>query len=78
MTKENEIVSMLETLLTRQGLSTANLNASAHLYEEGIGLDSLGAAELSAMLETQYGKDPYTAGQVPQYVSDLVSFYENP
>lgn len=76
MTTENEIIAMLDALMTRQGLPTDGLNASAHLYEDGLGLDSLAAAELSAMLETKFGKDPYSAGQIPQFVSDLVSFYE--
>jgi len=46
------------------------------LWGEGIGLDSLEAAELSAMLEDEFGSDPFSAGgDLPEKVSDVVAFY---
>lgn len=50
------------------GLDTA-------LYADGIGLDSLETAELSAVLEDELGSDPYSAEQMPQTVGEIVSFY---
>ena len=32
------------------------------LWGDGLGLDSLEAAELSAMLEDEFGSDPFSAG----------------
>jgi acyl carrier protein len=75
MTIESEVSSIIKTILKHQGLPDANLELSSQLYEDGIGLDSLCVAELSTMLEKTYGKDPYTAGQLPQTVSDIVNFY---
>jgi acyl carrier protein len=47
------------------------------LYGEGLGLDSLETAELSAMFEDELGSDPFsTRGQMPQTVGDVMAFYE--
>ena len=46
------------------------------LFGEGLGLDSLEAAELSAMLEDTFGSDPFSAGgELPETVGDVLSFY---
>ena len=46
------------------------------LWGEGIGLDSLEAAELSAMLEDEFGTDPFSAGgDLPEKVGDVLAFY---
>jgi acyl carrier protein len=46
------------------------------LWGEGIGLDSLEAAELSAMLEDEFGSDPFSAGgDLPEKVGDVLAFY---
>lgn len=47
------------------------------LYAEGIGLDSLETAELSAVLEDELGRDPFSEGQTPQTVGDIVAFYDD-
>ena len=46
------------------------------LWGGGLGLDSLEAAELSAMLEDTFGTDPFsTDGDLPERVGDVVAFY---
>jgi acyl carrier protein len=50
------------------------------LYAEGLGLDSLDAAELSAQLEDEFGSDPFTAAlqagdELPETVGDVVAYY---
>lgn len=46
------------------------------LWGDGLGLDSLEAAELSAMLEDEFGSDPFSAGgEMPESVGDIVAFY---
>jgi len=46
------------------------------LWGDGLGLDSLEAAELSAMLEDTLGTDPFTASSdLPETVGDVVGFY---
>jgi acyl carrier protein len=47
------------------------------LWGDGLGLDSLEAAELSAMLEDELGSDPFSAGgEMPERVGDIFAFYE--
>jgi acyl carrier protein len=46
------------------------------LWGGGLGLDSLEAAELSAMLEDTFGSDPFsTEGDLPERVGDVVAYY---
>ncbi len=45
------------------------------LYSEGIGLDSLETAELAAVLEDELGTDPFSEGQTPQTVGEIIEFY---
>jgi acyl carrier protein len=50
------------------------------LYAGGLELDSLGAAELSAHLEDEFGSDPFTAAltagdDMPETVGEIVAFY---
>jgi acyl carrier protein len=57
------------------------LSDQMSLYAEGLGLDSLDAAELSAQLEDEFGSDPFTAAlqagdDLPETVGDIVGFYE--
>jgi acyl carrier protein len=53
------------------------------LYADGLGLDSLEAAELSAQLEDEFGSDPFTAAlqdgrDLPETVGDILAFYRVP
>jgi acyl carrier protein len=49
---------------------------STPLYAEGIGLDSLETAELSAVLEDEFGRDPFSADTMPQTVGDILDFFD--
>jgi acyl carrier protein len=51
------------------------LSPEQSLYGEGIGLDSLETAELSAVLEDEFGEDPFAADEMPQTVGDILAFY---
>jgi acyl carrier protein len=55
--------------------SGAEVEPSTALFADGLGLDSLETAELSAMLEDEFGTDPFSQGQMPDTVADLVAFY---
>ncbi|HZC73367.1 MAG TPA: hypothetical protein VE442_21910 [Jatrophihabitans sp.] len=46
------------------------------LFADGIGLDSLETAELSAILEDEFGRDPFNTETMPQTVGDIVDFYD--
>ncbi len=75
MSIENEIVEIIRTIRKHQGHRDDAFQLDSPLYDDGIGLDSLCVAELSAMLEKAYGSDPYTSGVLPRTVRDIVSFY---
>jgi acyl carrier protein len=45
------------------------------LFAGGIGLDSLATAELSVVLEDEMGSDPFSEGQMPQTVGEILDFY---
>lgn len=45
------------------------------LFAEGLGLDSLETAELSALLEDDLGTDPFSAGELPQTIAEILDFY---
>jgi acyl carrier protein len=46
------------------------------LYADGIGLDSLETAELSAVLEDEFGRDPFSSDTMPQTVGDILDFFD--
>lgn len=52
------------------------LELDTPLYADGIGLDSLEAAELSALLEDEVGSDPFTSVEMPQTLRDILGFYD--
>lgn len=54
----------------------AEFDRTTALFADGLGLDSLETAELSALLEDEYGKDPFSSDTMPQTVGDIVDFYD--
>ena len=54
---------------------TAEVEAGTGLFADGLGLDSLETAELSAFLEDEVGTDPFSEGLLPQTVGELLDFY---
>ncbi len=53
-----------------------DIDLTTSLYGDGIGLDSLELGELGAVLEDEYGSDPFGAGLEPETVADIVAFYD--
>jgi acyl carrier protein len=72
---ESDVYGILTTILKHQGLPVIEIQLSSELYDNGIGLDSLCVAELSAMLEKKFGRDPYTSKVLPSTVQDVIDFY---
>jgi acyl carrier protein len=56
----------------------AELAPDTLLYADGIGLDSMETAELSALLEDEFGTDPYSSDEMPQTVGEILAFYDSP
>jgi acyl carrier protein len=70
------VMSIISQFLDRLEKSHGELTDETPLYAEGLGLDSVEAAELSAILEDEFGTDPFSQGEVPETVGDIISFYE--
>lgn len=70
------VVRIVEGLLASadKGGVVVTLGVALH-GEEGLGLDSLQTAELSAVLEDVFGTDPFSEGQLPETVGEIVDFY---
>lgn len=66
----------------RKFLVRANKDVDAgvetSLFADGLGLDSLETAELSALLEDDLGTDPFSVGELPQTIAEILDFYEDP
>lgn len=72
----DSIIKIVESLLEGSEKAGTAVAADSRLHgEEGLGFDSLQTAELSATLEDQFGTDPFSEGQMPETVGDIVAFY---
>ena len=65
----------LASFLARTDRSGVEVTPQLQLVGEGLGLDSLELAELSALLEDELGSDPFSQGEMPQTVGELLDFY---
>jgi acyl carrier protein len=76
-TDHSAVQHVIETFLERAQKTVGGFTASTGLWGEGLELDSLEAAELSATLEDAFGSDPFSsAEEMPQTVGDILAFYE--
>lgn len=74
--KQDSIVALIQSLLERSDKGDVAVTLDSTLHgEDGLGLDSLETAELSALLEDEYGTDPFGAGLMPETVAEIVAFY---
>lgn len=70
-----DIEQTVVTFLTRLDKMRDDFDADMPLYADGVGLDSLETAELSALLEDDHGSDPFSTGQMPQTMGEIQAFY---
>jgi acyl carrier protein len=75
-TEQDEVHTVVGAFLERTDKGAGGWTEDSGLWGDGLGLDSLEAAELSAMLEDEFGSDPFsTGGELPETVGDIVRFY---
>lgn len=72
---QGSILKMIQSLLERANKGDVTVTMDAPIHGEGLGLDSLETAELSAILEDEFGTDPFGAGLMPETVGEIVAFY---
>ena len=73
---EKTVLRSIRSLLKRRKDAPPEVDMDVDLYED-LMLDSLETAELSAVLEDDLGKDPYSEGQVPRTAAEIVEFYDS-
>lgn len=71
---EKTVVSAVRSLLKRRK-ERVEVSLDADLYDD-LGLDSLEVAELSASLEDDLGSDPYSEGEIPRTIAEVIDFYK--
>lgn len=75
-TEQTKARQIIVELLERANKGVDGWTDETPLWGDGLGLDSLEAAELSAMLEDELGSDPFSAGgDLPERVGDVLAFY---
>jgi acyl carrier protein len=73
---QDKVRALIGDFLARANKGADGWTDQTPLWGDGLGLDSLEAAELSAMLEDEFGTDPFSAGdEFPETVSDILAFY---
>lgn len=78
-TDQSKAREVITEFLKRTGKHQDALTDDLGLYGDGLELDSLEAAELSAMLEDELGSDPFTSGSTTlETVGDILAFYAAP
>ena len=76
MAQTAEVFETIQLFLKRVKRDTSEVDASTSLFGDGVALDSLETAELSAMLEDEHGEDPFSQGGLPQTIGEVLAFYE--
>jgi acyl carrier protein len=74
-TSQTDVEAAIHAFLGRANKAVDGLSPELALYADGIGLDSLETAELSAVLEDEFGTDPFQSEPMPQTVGDILAFY---
>ena len=75
--QQSTVRTVIEQFLARANKAPEQLSDELGLYGDGLELDSLEVAELSAVLEDEFGTDPFSAGDaMPETVGEILAFYE--
>jgi acyl carrier protein len=72
---ERDVARTVRSFISQVKKRKRGVELDASLYSAGIGLDSLDVAELSAVLEDEFGTDPFSDGQMPETIGEIVAFY---
>jgi acyl carrier protein len=72
---QGKVITVISSLLERADKAGVDVTLDSQIHGDGLGLDSLESAELSALLEDEFGSDPFSAGLMPETVGEIVEFY---
>lgn len=75
-TDQDKARAVISDFLKNSEKAVGEWTDATGLWGDGLELDSLEAAELSALLEDEIGSDPFSAGgDLPESVGDVLAFY---
>lgn len=72
---QSTVLTVIEQLLERSDKAGVVVTLDSAIHGDGLSLDSLETAELSAILEDEFGSDPFAAGLMPETVAEVIDFY---
>ena len=70
-----KVITVISSLLERSNKPGIDVTLESQIHGEDLDLDSLESAELSAVLEDEFGSDPFSAGLMPETIAEIVEFY---
>ena len=70
-----KVIKVISSLLERSDKPDVDVTLESRIHGDDLDLDSLESAELSAVLEEEFGSDPFSAGLMPETVGEIVEFY---
>ncbi len=76
MSTEQSVLEILGRLLELRDQPPKRILPESPLFTEGLNLDSVEITELAAMLEQEMGRDPFTDGELPTTVADVIAYYD--
>lgn len=74
--QNRDAAKTVRSFVSRVKKRNKDVSLDSSLFSEGVGLDSLDVAELSAVLEDEFGSDPFSTGLMPETIGDIVAFYD--
>lgn len=72
---ETLVIETIRDIVERRTGSAPNVTLDSDMISE-FEMDSLEIAELSAVLEEEFGEDPYTAGELARTPRAVLTFYD--
>jgi acyl carrier protein len=75
MTQSRDQIADIVRLSVSRIKRNREITLETELFGADLAMDSLETAELSAILEDEFGSDPYSEGELPVTVGEIVDFF---
>ena len=74
-TSRDEIAKVVIAALRQIKRDRSDITLEVPFFGDGLEMDSLDTAEFSAVLEDEFGFDPYSEGEILVTADEVVEFY---
>lgn len=75
MSESRDRASEVVRTFLQRAKKDSEAQESVALFADGLELDSLETAELSALLEDEFGRDPFSEGDMPETLAEVLDYY---